>query len=132
MALRHVIPGFLAILLTSAGIGFAMARAGETDSPDASSLAGTAVLIEIKDAISPATREFFLRTLERAEEQEAALLILILDTPGGLSDSMRDMIKGILNARIPVVTYVSPSGAHAASAGTFILYASHIAAMAPG
>ncbi|MBM2855061.1 MAG: serine protease, partial [Steroidobacteraceae bacterium] len=132
MALRHVIPGFLAILLTSAGIGFAMAQADEAESPDTSSLAGTAVLIEIKDAISPATREFFLRTLERAEEQEAALLILILDTPGGLSDSMRDMIKGILNARIPVVTYVSPSGAHAASAGTFILYASHIAAMAPG
>lgn len=132
MTLRHVIPGFLAILLTAAGIGVAMAQAGETESPDTSSLAGTAVLIEIKDAISPATREFFLRTLERAEDQEAAFLVLILDTPGGLSDSMRDMIKGILNARIPVVTYVAPSGAHAASAGTFILYASHIAAMAPG
>ena len=82
MTLRHVIPGFLAILLTAAGIGVAMAQAGETESPDTSSLAGTAVLIEIKDAISPATREFFLRTLERAEDQEAAFLVLILDTPG--------------------------------------------------
>jgi membrane-bound serine protease (ClpP class) len=137
MTLRHFIPGFLAILLTGAGISVAPAQPVETQAADASPLeasplAGTAVLVEIKDAISPATREFFLRTLERAEEQEAALLVLILDTPGGLSDSMRDMIKGILNARIPVVTYVAPSGAHAASAGTFILYASHIAAMAPG
>jgi membrane-bound serine protease (ClpP class) len=141
MALRHFIPGFLAILLTGAGIGVVSAQP-ETQVADASPLdaapleaaplAGTAVLVEIKDAISPATREFFLRTLAKAEEQEAAVLILILDTPGGLSDSMRDMIKGILNSRIPVVTYVAPSGAHAASAGTFILYASHIAAMAPG
>ena len=147
MALRHVIPGLLATLLTGAGISIAAAQAVETQAADASPaaaspleaapleplpLAGTAVLVEIKDAISPATREFFLRTLERAEDQGAVVLILILDTPGGLSDSMRDMIQGILNARIPVVTYVSPSGAHAASAGTFILYASHIAAMAPG
>jgi len=147
MALRHVILGFLAILLTGAGISIAAAQPVETQAADASPagasplealpleplpLAGTAVLVEIKDAISPATREFFLRTLERAEDQEAEFLVLILDTPGGLSDSMRDMIQGILNSRIPVVTYVAPSGAHAASAGTFILYASHIAAMAPG
>ncbi|MDP9199354.1 MAG: nodulation protein NfeD, partial [Pseudomonadota bacterium] len=58
-------------------------------------------------------------------------LILVLDTPGGLSESMRDMIRAILSAKLPVVTYVSPPGAHAASAGTFILYASHVAAMAP-
>ncbi|MGB5133234.1 MAG: nodulation protein NfeD [Steroidobacteraceae bacterium] len=132
MALRHSIPGLLAVLLTGAVVGAASARAGDGQDADASPLAGAAVLVEIKDAISPATREFFLRTLARAEEQKAAMLVLILDTPGGLSDSMRDMIQGILNARIPVVTYVAPSGAHAASAGTFILYASHIAAMAPG
>ena len=132
MALRHFIPGLLAILLTGAGIGTAPAQPVGSEPAEAKALAGTAVLVEIEDAISPATREFFLRTLERAEEQEAELLVLILDTPGGLSDSMRDMIKGILNARIPIVTYVAPSGAHAASAGTFILYASHVAAMAPG
>ncbi|MGH8135598.1 MAG: NfeD family protein, partial [Steroidobacteraceae bacterium] len=145
MTWRHIVPGLLAVLLTDVGTGI-LAQSAETKadastletSPldaaplDAAPLAGAAVLIEIKDAISPATREFFIRTLERAEEQEAALLILVLDTPGGLSDSMRDMIQGILNASIPVVTFVAPSGAHAASAGTFILYASHIAAMAPG
>jgi membrane-bound serine protease (ClpP class) len=137
MALRYFILGLLAILMTGAGIRAApgepdATQVADAQAPDAAPLAGTAVLLEIKDAISPATREFFLRTLERAEEQDAALLVLVLDTPGGLSESMRDMIQGILNARIPVVTFVAPSGAHAASAGTFILYASHIAAMAPG
>ncbi len=142
MALRHLIPGLLAVLLAGAAAGVAQAepvdgKDADTALPEAapleaSPLAGAAVLIEIKDAISPATREFFLRTLARAEKQKAALLVLVLDTPGGLSDSMRDMIQGILNAQIPVVTYVAPSGAHAASAGTFILYASHVAAMAPG
>ncbi|MDH4260395.1 MAG: nodulation protein NfeD [Gammaproteobacteria bacterium] len=131
MALRHLVTGMLAILLAGAVISAVPAQSVAPQG-ESSALAGTAVLVEIKDAISPATREFFLRTLERAEDGQAAVLILVLDTPGGLSDSMRDMIKGILNARIPVVTYVAPSGAHAASAGTFILYASHIAAMAPG
>ena len=135
MTWRLIVPGLLAILLTGASSSV-LAQSAEAKpvapTPDAAPLAGAAVLIEIKDAISPATREFFLRTLERAEKQQAALLILVLDTPGGLSDSMRDMIQGILNASIPVVTFVAPSGAHAASAGTFILYASHIAAMAPG
>lgn len=131
MALRHLVTGMLAILLAGAVISVVPAQSVAPQG-EASALAGTAVLVEINDAISPATREFFLRTLERAEDGQAAVLVLVLDTPGGLSDSMRDMIKGILNARIPVVTYVAPSGAHAASAGTFILYASHIAAMAPG
>ncbi len=92
----------------------------------------TAVLVEIKDAIGPATKDHFLRALDKAEEQRASLLILVLDTPGGLDAAMRDMIQGILNADVPVVTFVSPSGARAASAGTYILYASHVAAMAPG
>ena len=132
MTLRHLIPGLLAVLLAGAVAGAGPARAADGGDAPGAPLAGAAVLIEIKDAISPATREFFLRTLARAEKQKAALLVLVLDTPGGLSDSMRDMIQGILNSQIPVVTYVAPSGAHAASAGTFILYASHIAAMAPG
>ena len=135
MTWRYIVPGLLAILLQGAGSGVLAQSAEtkvETTSREVSPLAGAAVLIEIKDAISPATREFFVRTLKRAEKQHAALLILVLDTPGGLSDSMRDMIQSILNSSIPVVTYVAPSGAHAASAGTFILYASHVAAMAPG
>ncbi len=93
---------------------------------------GTVVLVEIKDAIGPATKEHFLTALEHAEESGAELLVLVLDTPGGLDVAMRDMIQGILASKIPVATFVAPSGARAASAGTFILYASHIAAMAPG
>lgn len=96
------------------------------------STAPTALLVEIKDAIGPATKEHFLAGLAQAEENRAQLLILVLDTPGGLDAAMRDIIQGILNARVPVVTYVAPSGARAASAGTYILYASHVAAMAPG
>lgn len=93
---------------------------------------GVAVLVEIQDAIGPATKEHFLSALELAEEQGAELVLLVLDTPGGLDAAMRDIIQGILNSSIPVVTYVSPSGARAASAGTYILYASHVAAMTPG
>ncbi len=94
--------------------------------------AGPAVLVEIKDAIGPATKDHFLHALEHAEEVGAVVLVLQLDTPGGLDAAMRDMIQGILASKVPVVTYVGPSGARAASAGTFILYASHVAAMAPG
>ncbi len=111
--------------------GIAAAQSGPGAAPPDPALGRTALLLEIKDAIGPATREFFVRALTRAEEQDAELLILVLDTPGGLSESMRDMIRAILSARVPVVTYVAPPGAHAASAGTFILYASHVAAMAP-
>ncbi len=93
---------------------------------------GTVVLVEIKDAIGPATKEHFLGALAHADGTGAELLVLMLDTPGGLDAAMRDMIQGILASKIPVVTFVAPSGARAASAGTFILYASHIAAMAPG
>ena len=132
MALRLLIPGLLAVLLAGTVAGVGPARAADGGDAVAAPLADAAVLVEIKDAISPATREFFLRTLAQAEKQKAALVVLVLDTPGGLSDSMRDMIQGILNAQIPVVIYVAPSGAHAASAGTFMLYASHVAAMAPG
>lgn len=87
--------------------------------------------IEIRDAIGPATSDFFLKSLATAEQRDAQLLILQLDTPGGLETAMRDMIRGILSSSIPVAVYVSPSGARAASAGTYLLYASHIAAMAP-
>jgi len=93
---------------------------------------GPAVLVEIKDAIGPATKDHFLHALEHAEDVNAVVLVLLLDTPGGLDAAMRDMIQGILASEVPVVTYVGPSGARAASAGTFILYASHVAAMAPG
>ncbi|ABS77914.1 serine protease [Coxiella burnetii] len=91
-----------------------------------------AILIDIKGGIGPATADFFHRSLKQATEKKAQVIILQLDTPGGLATAMRDIIKDILASPIPVIGYVAPSGAHAASAGTYILYATHIAAMAPG
>ena len=90
-----------------------------------------AVFITIAGAIGPATKDYFVRALQNATNSRAALFIVQLDTPGGLDSSMRDINQAILSSSIPVVMYVSPSGARAASAGTYMLYASHIAAMAP-
>jgi membrane-bound serine protease (ClpP class) len=90
-----------------------------------------ALLIDVRDAIGPATSDFFVRSLGQAQQRKARMLIVQMDTPGGLDSAMRDMIRAILASPVPVVIYVSPSGARAASAGTYLLYASHIAAMAP-
>lgn len=89
-------------------------------------------LSELSGVISPASSAYILRVITSAENDQAMCLILKIDTPGGLDESMREITKRILNARIPVVVYVAPKGARAASAGVFILYSSHIAAMAPG
>lgn len=122
---------FLSLLaLTGASLVSAAEDSGQA-AAEASADNRTATLISVQDAIGPATSHFILQGIRQASERGDALLILALDTPGGLDSAMREIIQGILASTVPVVTYVSPRGARAASAGTYILYASHIAAMAP-
>jgi membrane-bound serine protease (ClpP class) len=89
-------------------------------------------VIPLKGAVGPASASFIVRGMTRAREAGAQLVVLEMDTPGGLDASMREIIQAILASPVPVASYVYPGGARAASAGTYILYASHVAAMAPG
>lgn len=92
---------------------------------------GTAIVLDLEGALGVATAEYIIDGIEQAEEQGANVVIIRMDTPGGLVSPMRDIVQSILGSEVPVVTYVSPGGARADSAGTYILLASHIAAMAP-
>src|SRR3954452_8874711 len=121
-------------LLGLALLAHAIGAASAADMPAATaSAASTApvVLVKIDGAIGPATADHLHRALAFAATLKAPLAVLQMDTPGGLDASMRSIIKDILASPVPVVSYVAPDGARAASAGTYILYASHIAAMAP-
>ncbi len=101
--------------------------------PLASTLdASTIHYLTVEGIINPVTAEFITNAIEDSQSGGSELVVIQLDTPGGLDLSMRDIVKSILNSNVPVVVYVAPSGSRAASAGVFIAYAAHIAAMAPG
>ena len=111
---------------------FLLAPASPAKTTSSSSASASSVWVMTLDGpIGPALSDWFVRSLEDANQASASLFVLQLNTPGGLDSAMRDMIRAILDSQVPVATYVSPSGSRAASAGTYILYASHIAAMAP-
>jgi membrane-bound serine protease (ClpP class) len=118
--LSRVTGGNFLILFVIFFAGIAAAQADEV-----------ALVLQIDSAIGPASADYIIEGIEQAEANGNALVVLQMDTPGGLDSAMRDIIKSILASPVPVATFVSPSGSRAASAGTYILYASHIAAMAP-
>ena len=111
---------FLLALLTAASV----ASVAQADSR-------TITVLQIKGVINPILADYVERGIGEAEEVNASVCIIQMDTPGGLDTAMRDIVQTIVNARIPVAVYVSPSGARAASAGVFITMAAHIAVMAP-
>jgi membrane-bound serine protease (ClpP class) len=115
------------IMLLALGLAPAMAL---TASPAVA--ARHAVVLDVNGAIGPAVADYIVREIDTAKSDEVGVIVLRMNTPGGLDTSMRQIISAILASPVPVVTFVAPSGARAASAGTYIAYASAIAAMAPG
>src|SRR6516164_944131 len=125
--MRHLRPApmFAAVLACAAAISLALP-------PAPVAAAERAIVLEVNGAIGPPIADYIAHELDAARSRGARLVILRMNTPGGLDTSMRQIISAVLASPVPVVTYVAPNGARAASAGTYIAYASPIAAMAPG
>ncbi len=121
---RISLPFFAVVLLAGLLLQNAQPSRADDDAP-------LAIVIKIDGLISPSTLDLVTRSLQGAADQKADIVILEMQTPGGLYDSMQSIIQRILDSPVPVAAYVSPPGSHAASAGTYILEAAHIAAMAP-
>jgi membrane-bound serine protease (ClpP class) len=115
----------VALFLAAATLATSQNTSGEISRP-------VAILADLEGPIGPASTRHIERVIKVAAARQAEVLILRIDTPGGLVDAMRDIIQEIVGSPVPIVGYVAPPGAHAASAGTYILYATHVAAMAPG
>ena len=118
--MKPKITSYIFAILLVVGLGRAMGDAVDV------------YILRVSDAISPGTAEFIHSSLKKAEKERAGCVIIELDTPGGLAESMRTIVQDILASPVPVVVYVAPSGARAASAGVMITMAADIAAMAPG
>jgi membrane-bound serine protease (ClpP class) len=129
---RHSSLRWLALAWTFGGLLAAIALAGGRARASASASRPLIDLITVDGVINPASADFITDSIARAEHDRAAALIIELDTPGGLLTSARTIVKAILNSPVPVIVYVAPAGASAASAGTFVTEAANIAAMAPG
>ncbi|MBI1876846.1 MAG: hypothetical protein HYR94_01170 [Chloroflexi bacterium] len=111
----------LALLLGMTGLAFAQSPSGRA-----------VVILEVRGVIDPVVAQYVKQGLETANHTDAPLVIIRLDTPGGLDTAMREIVQAILNSDVPVAVFVEPSGARAASAGVFMTMAAHVAAMAPG
>ena len=120
--MKRQVSGFVLLALGCAWL------AAQEDTPDPGR---EVTLLTVQDAIGPATSDYIVKGIAHAEERGSELVVIEMDTPGGLDTAMREIIQAILGSSVPVATYVYPQGARAASAGTYILYASHVAAMAP-
>ncbi len=113
------------------GMAFVLGALGLAVGQERPAQSTPAMVLTVEGAVAPAMADFIIRNLDVAADRGAPLVVLKMDTPGGLDSSMRQIIRAILASPVPVATWVAPSGARAASAGTYILYASHVAAMAP-